>query len=258
MKLNIDPIGRDIDGSIIDILRESNVTYITNYPGRLQYTSIEEGEGVRWANGNINDCGPMLTYLLTRAAHREVLPTANNIEESQNIGFGLRRLFLNNDASGQVDNLHKIHITEIVQGESSSKIGTLTAYKTDSQNSREEYTRKFIDVPQGCYAIITPKADENIIGMVTCGMDPCSHVIILNKSSKAMVLCHADHLTDLENQDHGVPTWIARVCPDRDYQNLIIDIGERANSPRFRIYDGLNRYDDTQTKKKEHPSKSSK
>ena len=63
-------------------------------------------------------------------------------------------------------------------------------------------TKDFIDVPQGCYGIITHETPENIAGLVTSGMGPCSHIIVKNTNSNNMVLCHVDHATDLNDERH--------------------------------------------------------
>ena len=100
---------------------------------------------------------------------------------------------------------------------------------------------KFIYVPQGCYAAITPDTPAEVIGLVTAGMDPCSHIIVANNATRAMVLCHVDHQTNLEDPANGLSSWIDKVCQDRDYQNLSISIGERPNQSRFIIENDIER-----------------
>ena len=98
---------------------------------------------------------------------------------------------------------------------------------------------KFIYVPQGCYAEIKPNTPADIIGLATAEMSTCSHVIVANRATGHLILCHADQKVDLENQLSGVPAWIRQVCPDGDYGNLVIDTGERQENPRFRLEENL-------------------
>ncbi len=95
-------------------------------------------------------------------------------------------------------------------------------------------SRKFIYIPQGCYGIITPNTPNNVIGFVTAELSACCHVIVAN-SNGHIVLCHADTTTDLSSAEHGISSWIKRVCPNGDYTNLIINIGESPDNPRFTI-----------------------
>ena len=93
---------------------------------------------------------------------------------------------------------------------------------------------KIIYVAQGCYAVLSNINDQNrnIIGLVTSGVGPCCHIIIANSRTGIMFLCHADSLTNLEDEHHGVLSWVRRACPSGDYENLIIDIGENATHTR--------------------------
>ena len=90
-----------------------------------------------------------------------------------------------------------------------------------------------IKVPQGCYAEVLPNTPNNIAGLYTTGMGPCCHVIVSNKTTGHFILCHADHGTDLRHKKAGVPFWVKSVCPDRDYTNLTIEIGEVVDEARF-------------------------
>ncbi len=95
--------------------------------------------------------------------------------------------------------------------------------------------KKVIYVPQGGYAKIiraTPE-NQNVAGFITAGMDTCCHVIIANRITGYMVLSHADALTNLEDSRHGVLAWIMEACSNGNYENLVIDIGENENNPRF-------------------------
>ena len=91
----IDPMGHGVSADV-KLSLNSNLAdpNITTYTGKLQYADIMGAGEEKEAVGNTNDCGPMLIYLLTKAAHEQELPTSQNIEESKNIGRGLRRQFL--------------------------------------------------------------------------------------------------------------------------------------------------------------------
>ena len=91
----------------------------------------------------------------------------------------------------------------------------------------------FIYVPQGCYAEINRATPDNVRGLLTAGMFPCCHVIVSNTSTRHSILCHADYTTNLEHQMSGVPRWIRKVCPDGDFTNLMVSVGENAGQPRF-------------------------
>ena len=94
---------------------------------------------------------------------------------------------------------------------------------------------KFIVVPQGCYAEINSSTSEEVLGLCTFGLYGCCPIIVTNLNSARMILCHADGYmvlpdsdgnTALDNADYGIPAWIRRVCPDGDYHNLKIHVGE--------------------------------
>ena len=86
----------------------------------------------------------------------------------------------------------------------------------------------FINVPQGCYAEVSASTPTDIIGLCTFGIFDCCHVIVANPTSGYFVLCHADEKTNLEDLDHGAPAWVRKACPDGDYSNLKINLGEEA------------------------------
>jgi len=97
--------------------------------------------------------------------------------------------------------------------------------------------QSFVYVPQGCYAEIintpTVKTPDDIIGLMTAGMDPCCHVIVANKETGHMILCHVDSVTDLTDVTHGIPAWVQKICPEGNYNNLIVNVGEKENASRF-------------------------
>ena len=87
---------------------------------------------------------------------------------------------------------------------------------------------KLIYVPQGCFAEITCDTPHEIIGLVTSKMSTCCHITVINDKTGYMALCHADSLTDLENNVTGVPAWIRKACPSQeDYRHLRIHVGEK-------------------------------
>lgn len=87
---------------------------------------------------------------------------------------------------------------------------------------------KLIDVPQGCYAELTPSlANDEVEGFYTYGMGSCCHIIVYNKSTGYMLLCHADQSTDLADTEHGIKAWVNRATNYREARDeLIINIGE--------------------------------
>jgi hypothetical protein len=94
----------------------------------------------------------------------------------------------------------------------------------------------FIYVPQGCYAEISPEmTPHNIIGLMTAGMQPCCHVLVANRITHHIILCHADTTTNLKHKQSGVPEWIKKVCPDENYENLIVNVGEKEDEARFSL-----------------------
>lgn len=94
-------------------------------------------------------------------------------------------------------------------------------------------------VPQGCYGEVNPRANElevhEVVGLYTTGIGPCCHVIVRNKETNHTILCHADSITDLKDQNHGVPAWINKVCPQRDWNNLEVHIGEGEGRDNWRL-----------------------
>jgi hypothetical protein len=94
---------------------------------------------------------------------------------------------------------------------------------------------KYIYVPQGCYAEITQHTDSYIVGLSTCGIGPCCHITIANPNTRYLLLCHADVGTDLKDEEHGIPAWIKKACPNGDYSNLIVNIGEKETENRWSI-----------------------
>lgn len=93
---------------------------------------------------------------------------------------------------------------------------------------------KFIYVPQGCYAEITSLTPDNVLGLVTSGIHSCCSIIVTNSKEgcRYIALCHADYITNLENIEHGLSALIRKACPDGDFTNLIIYVGEEVDLPR--------------------------
>src|SRR5262249_48309523 len=93
---------------------------------------------------------------------------------------------------------------------------------------------KMIEVAQGSYAVIDANTPADIQGLCTGGMHPCCDITV--QGNGVTVLCHADDSTNLRDHQNGLPAWIARVCPNGNYANLRISIGETANGERGGIY----------------------
>ncbi len=93
---------------------------------------------------------------------------------------------------------------------------------------------KFIYVPQGCYAEIISSTPENVLGLITSGIHSCCSIIITNSKDryKYIALCHADDKTDLEDLKYGISALIHKACPDGDFTNLVIYVGEEEDLPR--------------------------
>ena len=72
--------------------------------------------------------------------------------------------------------------------------------------------RKFIYVPQQCYAVITPETDKEVIaGLCTDGLNVCSGIVVNASRNRYIFLCHADDKVDLFDSRDGLPAWIRRV-----------------------------------------------
>jgi hypothetical protein len=97
----------------------------------------------------------------------------------------------------------------------------------------EEEQDEYINVAQGCYAEILGSTPARIKGVVTFGMGTCTHVIVTNRATGYISLCHADVSTDLKDDRSGLPVWIRNACPDRNYGDIVIDIGRNAESMHY-------------------------
>ena len=76
----------------------------------------------------------------------------------------------------------------------------------------------FIEVPQGCYAVIKENSPSNIKGLLTTGLNICNCIIVTDKEHKNMVLAHVDgNHTNLLDKDHGLLSWIEQI-PGRDVE----------------------------------------
>jgi len=72
--------------------------------------------------------------------------------------------------------------------------------------------RKFIYVPQQCYAVITPETNKReIAGLCTDGLNVCSGVIVSANKNRYVFLCHADDKVNLFDTTDGLPSWIRRM-----------------------------------------------
>ncbi|HVY52944.1 MAG TPA: hypothetical protein VHA13_00305 [Gammaproteobacteria bacterium] len=88
---------------------------------------------------------------------------------------------------------------------SSAKIlGFLSENSTESKN--EEF---IIQVPQKCYAYISPETDKSIKGLHASGINTCTGIVVLahDITNKHIFLCHADSSTNLTDKEHGLPGW---------------------------------------------------
>jgi archaellum component FlaC len=87
---------------------------------------------------------------------------------------------------------------------------SLSANNTSQQVKTEKL---LIDVPQKCYAFITPETDKSIHGLFTSGLNTCSGIVLLahDESKKYFFLCHADPHTDLSDQLHGLSGWLQKI-----------------------------------------------
>ncbi len=88
-----------------------------------------------------------------------------------------------------------------------------------------------INVPQGCYAEVRPY-DNVVLAVGSEGIGPCCHILIANKKTGHFILCHANIETNLRDGENGVSSWIKKVCPNHDYHNLEINVGETEDHPR--------------------------
>ena len=76
----------------------------------------------------------------------------------------------------------------------------------------------FIEVPQGCYAVIKENSPSNIKGLLTTGLNICNCIIVTDKEHKNMVLAHVDgNHTNLLDKDHGLLSWIEQI-PGKDVE----------------------------------------
>lgn len=95
----IDPMGHKPNKIIIDTLNQIKVAF---YNGNLQYAVIEANKVSFKEGHNTDDCGAILVYLMTLAAHDEPLPNlllaakteSEAITMSKSIGLSLREIFI--------------------------------------------------------------------------------------------------------------------------------------------------------------------
>ena len=118
----IDPMGSSERGIHKDIGDRVNQVFegwdITSYKGRLQYANaIEEGEFRHFpSDQNNHDCGPILTYLMTKAVEGNSLPSIgrfDQIKESKEIGQGLRRVFRQDDNKDEKTNISSLDVNHL-------------------------------------------------------------------------------------------------------------------------------------------------
>lgn len=97
----IDPMGHAPSPEILEQTRIKlgATAEINHYTGRLQFAELRDGAdgrataGAQYYEGNDKDCGPMLVYLMTRAAQQRELPTVYARRLSMATGVILRRTF---------------------------------------------------------------------------------------------------------------------------------------------------------------------
>jgi hypothetical protein len=112
----IDPMSHEMNPTIREIITtELGDIPITEYTGKLQY-AVKEEVGFREGD-NDHDCGPMLAYLLTLAAHDRELPALGEeeVERSKLIGQGLRTIFLGDNGKeiGVSTNIANLSLSDI-------------------------------------------------------------------------------------------------------------------------------------------------
>ncbi len=90
----------------------------------------------------------------------------------------------------------------------------LLALGSSNSDSIDENSKNhiLIKVPQKCYAFITPDTPKEIKGLYTEGLYSCSGVSLVakNDTQSHIFLCHADTLTNLLDEAHGIPGWIKK------------------------------------------------
>lgn len=103
--------------------------------------------------------------------------------------------------------------------------------KTNEKDT--DIKQKYIDIPQGCYAKITPATPQEVIGLATQKVLTCSHIIVVGKDQEEEVrylsLAHADTLNDLEDVDHGLKCWIREAA---QHGQVFVDVGENEETHR--------------------------
>ena len=81
-------------------------------------------------------------------------------------------------------------------------------------------------VSQGCYAEITTKTPENIVGLFTDCMGPCVCLIVTNTNRSHFFLAHVDSYMNIADPDLGLPAWIRKIQNSSDDKNIEIHCGE--------------------------------
>ena len=84
------------------------------------------------------------------------------------------------------------------------------ANDNSSTSDSDDINKKvIINVPQGCYAIVTKDTPKNIVGVMTDGLISCSCVIITDEDRENFVLAHVDgYSTNIGDPSCGLPKWV--------------------------------------------------
>ena len=94
-----------------------------------------------------------------------------------------------------------------------------------TQDTQAEQTgqssKYFLNIPQGCYAAITKDSPQELKGLFTDGLGPCSCLIITDKNRDNIYLAHVDDKAmNIADPNYGIAKWIK----DNNLTDLNIEI----------------------------------
>ncbi|HVY53748.1 MAG TPA: hypothetical protein VHA13_04440 [Gammaproteobacteria bacterium] len=101
----------------------------------------------------------------------------------------------------------------------------LALNQQDTKTRPAEETGELIYIPQKCYGILNIDTPNNIKGLYTLGLNTCSGIVAIAKSEddKSIYFCHADTMTNLLDNNHGLPGWISKLPSSISTIELIYD-----------------------------------
>lgn len=103
----------------------------------------------------------------------------------------------------------------------------------DPNTEKPVLEKTMIYVPQGCYALIKPDTDPNVVGLWTHSIITCAGVILTNDNRSYTFLAHIDETSLLNNTEYGLPAWFNKMKKHfADKHGAIVDLSIQVHCSR--------------------------